>query len=80
MAPTLTDRSIEIINKLKAVYDGNRFQFDFFVAQYLSGDNNKAMRQEVVLQVTGNKLPASKCGMYATADLLRNSFNQYQLF
>lgn len=79
-APTLQDRAQEIKAKLKSTYTGNRTLFDFTVSQYIAGDHNKELRRELVKLATGERRPLTKCGMYATADALKQSFDQYQLF
>lgn len=77
---TITDRAIQIREQLRKVYDGNKFQFDFYVSQYISGNHNKELRREIIYNVTGERKPLVKCGMHACADVLRNSFDQLQLF
>ena len=77
---TIEQQATNTINRLKEVYTGDNSSFDFFVSQWVTGDTNKALRQEIVRQITGEKKPASKCGMYAVADVLKYSFQQYSLF
>lgn len=76
---TMQARSKQVIERLRAVYQGDRFQFDLHVSQFIAGDHNKELRREIVLQVTGETRPLSKCGMYAVADVLKNSFDQLTL-
>ena len=73
-------KATNTINSLKEVYMKDIRCFDFYVSQYISGDGNKGLRQEIVKQLTGEDKPKSKCGMYAVSDTLRNSFTQYSLF
>jgi len=73
-------RATNMINELKEAFINDRFYFDSLVAQRVSGDYNKALRQEIIRQVTRERKPLSKCGMYAVADVLTASFTQYQLF
>lgn len=77
---TIEQQATNTINKLKEVYTGDNTSFDFFVSQWVSGDSNKPLRQEIIKQITGEKKPVSKCGMYAVADVLKYSFQQYNLF
>lgn len=77
---TIEQQATNAINKLKEVYNGDNSSFDFFVSQWITGDYNKPLRQEIVKQITGEKRPVSKCGMYAVADALKYSFQQYNLF
>jgi len=53
--------------------------FDFHCAQYLSGANNIMLRQEIARQLTGQLPPAKASGIYAIADVMKNSFSQYSL-
>lgn len=69
-----------VINHLKEVYTGDKFNFDFQVSMLIAGDSNKSLRQDIVLKITGEKKPLSKCGMYAVADILRANFDQLALF
>ena len=71
--------AINIINRMKEYYCSDRFQFDFYIAQFLSGNGNKQLRRGIVKQLTGEDRPASKCGMYAVSDILKSSFEQYQM-
>jgi hypothetical protein len=77
---TMQARATELINRLKSVYDGDRFHFDFQISQYISGDHNKELRQEIIYLSTGERRPLTKCGMYATSDALKNKFDQPELF
>lgn len=77
---TITDRAIEIREQLRKVYDGNKFQFDFYVSQYIAGNHNRQLRQELILNITGERRPVIKCGIHAVADVLKHSFDQLQLF
>ncbi len=73
-------RSQKLIAALRAVYTGDKFHFDFHVSQWISGDRNKQLRREIMLDITGENKPLSKCGLYAVADALKNSFDQLTLF
>jgi hypothetical protein len=70
-----------VIESLKQIYrGGNNAAFDFYVMQHVSGDNNKELRREIIMQITGERKPLTKCSTFATADVLKNSFQQYSLF
>jgi len=69
-----------IIAQLKEQFLKQDNAFDFYVSQYISGDANKQLRKAIVKHVTGEDRPLSKCGMYAVADVLKNSFIQFNLF
>lgn len=79
-ATTLQERATQIKKLLQSEYDGNRTRFDFTISQYISGDHNKELRRELMRLATGEIKPISKCGMHATGDALKNSFDQYVLF
>ncbi len=70
----------EVINQLRTVYSSNRFEFEMNCATYLAGDHRKQLRQDIVLQLTGEKIPVSKCGLHRVSDALKNSFDQITLF
>jgi len=72
-------RSQKMIEQLRTVYTGDRFYFDFHVSQSISGDHNKELRREMIFELTGEKKPLSKCGMYAVSDALKNNFDQLKL-
>jgi hypothetical protein len=40
----------------------------YTVSVQLSGDANKSIRQEVMQELTGEKIPVAKCGINAIAD------------
>lgn len=77
---TIEQHAANVINKLKEVYNGENSNFDFYVSQWITGDFNKPLRQEIIKQITGEKKPASQCGMYAVADALKTNFQQFNLF
>ncbi len=66
----------QTIDKLRDVYVSDNFQFDFNVSMYIAGDGNKYLRQSIIKILTGQELPASKCGMYACSDALKQNFEQ----
>ena len=70
----------QTIDKLKAVFVNDRFQFDFAVSQYIAGDGKKKLRQEIAQLVTGQQIAFSKCSMYAVSDMLMAKFQQTTLF
>ena len=49
---------------LLAKPDGFR-HLENFVYMALSGDRNKPLRQNVMFELTGTKLPITKCGIHA---------------
>jgi hypothetical protein len=76
----MNTKARELTSKLQKVYNGNKTQLDFHVSQFVSGDHNKLLRQEIIYQCTGERRPLTKCGMYAVSDALKNKFDQPQLF
>lgn len=68
------------INTLKALFTGERFAFDLLVSQHIAGEQNKALRQEICRQMTGERRNQSKCTLLAISDVLFASFSQYTLF
>lgn len=70
----------KVIEELRTVYNGNRFQFDFAVSQWIAGDHNKELRRQIVKILTAETRPLTKCGMYAVSDVLKNNFDQIKLF
>jgi len=71
---------LKTVAALKLVYQDNTKQWDFIAAQYISGDDKTGLRQEIIRIITGEKRPLTKCSVFATADVLKNSFNQISLF
>ena len=69
----------QLISELKTVFVNDRFQFDFKVSMYVAGDRNKELRKQMIKELTGENVPASKSGMYAVADALTAKFQQYEL-
>lgn len=78
--PTLETRATNIINQLKQSFLNDESCFDFHCSQYISGDVNRVVRQEIARQLTGEKMPLAKCCIYKVADLMKASFKQYSLF
>lgn len=76
----MQERATEIIQRLRNAYTGNPFQFDAAVGQFVTGEHNKKLRQEIIYQVTGDKKPVTKCAVYAVSTYLKNSFDQLSLF
>jgi len=70
----------QIISYLAAEFKGDNFHFDFQCSMLLSGDSNKALRQELMRDLTGSPVPATKCGLTALTIQLKNKFNQPTLF
>lgn len=72
--------ALTLINQLKEYYNSDRFHFDMNISMFLSGPHNKGLRVEVMQAITGQKLPATKCGLHAVSDALKNSFEQLTMF
>lgn len=70
----------EVIQRIKDANSGNKFELDSLCAQYLSGDCNKENRRQVLQIVTGERLPLSRCGVHAVADVLHAHFQQLTIF
>lgn len=75
-----THTPTEVIDLLREVYASDRFEFDSNVCTYLSGDSLKQLRQGIILKITGEKRPLTKCGMFAVSDVLKAYYEQYSLF
>lgn len=73
-------QATQIINDLNKAYRQDSALFDFTVSQYMAGNHNKELRREIMRQVLHEKLPLSKCGMYAVSNVLQNHFKQLPLF
>lgn len=80
MKKTTTQKATDIINQLKESFINDSGLFDFHCSQYISGATNREIRQEIVRQLTGEVKPLTQCGMYAAADIMKASFQQYSLF
>ncbi len=74
------EKALTTIEKLKAYYNADRFHFDMNLSMFLSGPSNKRLRQEIMFILTGEKVPASKCGIHAISDKLKASMEQFSLF
>ncbi len=69
----------QVINLLREVYTSNKLGFDMQVVNLISGDHNKELRRAIMERITGNRLPLSKCGMYAVSDTIKSHIEQYTL-
>lgn len=74
------NRADKIIEELRKCFVNDHFRFLFNVSMYLAGDNNKYLRQEIVMKITGEKRPVSKCGIVAVELELSKIFTQYSIF
>jgi hypothetical protein len=72
-----TQQAIEL---LRQQYVQDKFHFDFRVSMLIAGDSKKKLRQDIIKELTGEVRPLTKCGMYAAADILKASFEQFKLF
>lgn len=70
----------ELINKLQALYNGDRFAFEMASSIYLAGEEKKDLRHQIIYQVTGRRLPIKKCTHLAAAAALKIKFDQPTLF
>lgn len=57
--PAWKPHATEIIKKVKA-YKG---ETSFFLTMLVSGERNECLRQAIMLELTGEALPKSKCGI-----------------
>lgn len=69
-----------LIDSLKEIYNGNRFEFEMQVTVYVSGESKKELRREIILLATGKKQPLTKCSVLNVAEALKNKFDQPSLF
>jgi len=76
----MKDKALKVIELLKNEYNTDRFHFEMNVSMFLAGPNNKSLRVQIMEILTHNKVPASKCGMYAVADTIKANFEQTSLF
>lgn len=74
------NQATSTIAALKEIFELNSFQFSFNCSMYLAGDHKKDLRREIIFQLTGEQRPLSRCGLFATEDALKSSFQQYSLF
>ncbi len=49
----------------------NENEARFYCCNYLSGDSNKKLRQAIMQELTGQKIPVAKCGMNAILDEIK---------
>lgn len=70
----------EVIAKLKEDYVADNFHFAFVCSQYLAGNDKKRLRVEIMEELTGEKLPATKCGLHTVSDAVKASIEQLTLF
>jgi len=49
-------------------------------SMFLAGPHNKSLRTEIMLLLTGQKHPATKCGIHNVSDTMKASFEQISLF
>lgn len=70
----------KVIEQLRDLYTGNRDEFDFNVAYFAGCNHNAQLRQEIIHTITGKLEPVNSCTLFRLADVLRNKFNQPQLF
>lgn len=43
---------------------------DFYVYNYLSGNANRKLRQEIIQKITGTKYPVAQCGISRIIELV----------
>jgi len=70
----------QIMAYLATEFKNDSFHFSFQLHMLLSGNHNKSMRQELMHDLTGIKMPVSKCGITALELQLKNRFTQTVLF
>jgi hypothetical protein len=68
------------IQDLQGYFNSDPNTFEFQASIIISGDGNKATRQQIIERLTGKKPPMSKCGYYSTVNALKNYFSQPTLF
>lgn len=69
-----------LINNLRQYWAEDQRSFDFYCSMFLAGPAHKNTRKELISYLTGQSIPASKCGLGRCADALKNKFNQPTLF
>tara|TARA_R110000868_G_scaffold239674_1_gene494144 strand:- start:1021 stop:1251 length:231 start_codon:yes stop_codon:yes gene_type:complete len=76
----MIEQAQTMIINLKSLYHADRFHFDFNIAMNIAGPSKKTLRQNIAYIITGQKIPHSKCGIYAICDMLKAHYEQPSLF
>jgi hypothetical protein len=74
------EQAESILSKCKEQYNSDKFHFDMNLSMFFAGDHNKGLRQDIIEFLTGKRPPATKAGIHALADLLKQRFEQFTLF
>jgi len=52
------------------LFNPEKRERDFYVYNYLSGNANKKVRQEIIQKITGTKYPVAQCGINRLIELV----------
>jgi len=69
-----------LIESLNNQYRQDSAAFEFNCSMYIAGKQNAAKRQQIIKFCTGSDVPKSKAGYYYTVQVLKNKFDQPELF
>lgn len=73
------NKAKETIAKLKSEYQSDRFAFELVCSTMISGNQNKKLRVEIMEELKGEKLPATKCSFHLVCDELKASTEQFKM-
>ena len=76
----ISNNTTEVIQELRTRFELNSFQFTIECAQKLGGDQNKALRHDIIFYLTMRNLSAAKCTVFEVENTLINYFKQYSLW
>ena len=70
----------ELIKLLKTEYVKDNFAFMVSCSPYIGGKQNKLIRQQILLELTGETISPSKCTFQLVCDTIKASAEQLTLF
>ena len=74
---TQTQKTIE---DLRPYYIESSELFEFKASMFLAGKNNTSKRQDIIQNLTGKRLPATKASLGAVVNALKNTYDSPTLF
>lgn len=69
-----------LIDTLKQEYEADAFAFMFKLSGRIGGKHQKRLRQQILTELTGEELPASKCTLELVSNHIKASKEQLTLF
>ena len=69
-----------ILTELRKHYTPDLFAFANLCAAYIGADHHKKLRRDIVKFLIGEDRPVKRCTLMSTAEIIKATFEQPQLF